>query len=111
MENFSYIKGKDANPQDKYAYVKKPLLSEIEKKNINNTLEIMYIDLIHIGKFINFGFNSGDSNNNNFDKQFYQLISSMHNQFTAIKNRIELIGQKLASNQGKTWENGQLVDK
>ncbi len=110
MENFNYIKGKDANPQDKYVYVKKPLLSEIEKKNINNTLEIMYIDLINIGKFINFGFSSSDSNNN-FDKQFYQLIFSIHNQFTTIKNRIESIGQKLASDQGKTWENGQLVDK
>jgi hypothetical protein len=41
MENFKYIKGKDNNPQDNYVYVKKPLLSEIEKKNVNNILEIM----------------------------------------------------------------------
>ena len=85
MDNFSYTKGKDVNPSDNYAYVKNPLLSETEIKG-GSKEKIMYIDLINIGQFNNFGYISSYTNYNLY---FIKFIESLHNHFTDIFTRIK----------------------
>ena len=85
MDNFIYTKGKDANPSDNYAYVKNPLLSETEIKS-GNKEKIMYIDLINIGQFSNFGYIGSYTNYNLY---FIKFIESLHNHFTDIFTRIK----------------------
>jgi hypothetical protein len=92
MDNFNYIKGKEANPSDNYAYVKNPLLSETEIKGGNKD-KIMYIDLINIGQFINFGYKGSDIN---FNKNFRNLVESLHNHFVDVFTRIKELQSKIS---------------
>jgi hypothetical protein len=110
MDNFCYIKGKAINPSDSYVYIKNPLLSESEIKNfvynkdtdettdetettnetetsnkITELKKILYIDTIHIGQFINFGYKGSDTS---FSLNFRKFVESLSNHFTNIASRI-----------------------
>ena len=106
MDNFCYIKGKAINPSDSYVYIKNPLLSESEIKNfvynkdnyetettdetetsneITELKKILYIDTIHIGQFINFGYKGSDTS---FSLNFRKLVESLSNHFIDIASRI-----------------------
>ncbi len=112
MDNFCYIKGKAINPSDSYVYIKNPLLSENEIKNfvynkdndesetngetetndetetsneIAELKKILYIDTIHIGQFINFGYKGSDTS---FSLNFRKLVESLSNHFIDIAGRI-----------------------
>lgn len=93
MDNFIYTKGKDFNPSDNYAYVKNPLLSETEIKG-GSKEKIMYIDLINIGQFSNFGYMGSYTNYNLYFRKF---IESLHNHFVDVFTRIKEL-QSNASN-------------
>ena len=96
--NFNYTKGKNHTPSDNYVYVKNPLLSETEIKGGNKDI-IMYADLIHIGQFINFGYNIANGDlKNNFSINFRSFIESLHLHFTNILSRIQALEGTLPDN-------------
>ena len=86
MDNFSYTKGKDYNPSDNYAYVKNPLLSETEIKGGSKN-KIMYIDLVNIGNFNNFGYKGGAYTTYNL--RFENFINSLQKHFEDVFLRIK----------------------
>lgn len=90
MDNFNYIKGKESNPSDNYAFTKNPLLSEAEIKG-GNKEKIMYIDLINIGQFTDFGYKDSYTN---FNLYFRNFIESLHNHFIDVFTRIKELQRK-----------------